>query len=79
MTICQKLYEEILELTNAEEKKDIVWEAADVLFFLFVYLENRNIKFEEVLNELEARRKRPARDSTYGKKENIGKIKSEQI
>lgn len=65
--ISQKLFEEIIELTNAHAKEDIIWEAADVLFFLFVYLENRDIKFGEVLKELEERRKRPARDSTYGK------------
>ncbi|MFH1785212.1 MAG: bifunctional phosphoribosyl-AMP cyclohydrolase/phosphoribosyl-ATP diphosphatase HisIE [Candidatus Micrarchaeota archaeon] len=55
--IVNKLNEELLELLNAEKDDEIIWEAADLLFFMLVYLENRSIKFSKVLDELERRRK----------------------
>ncbi|MBU1887397.1 bifunctional phosphoribosyl-AMP cyclohydrolase/phosphoribosyl-ATP diphosphatase HisIE [Candidatus Micrarchaeota archaeon] len=48
--------EEFIEAGEVKEKKEIVWEAADLLFFMLVYLENRNIKFSDVLEELNRRR-----------------------
>lgn len=55
--IISKLNEECNELIEAEAKKDIVWEAADLFFFMLVYLENRKIEFYEILEELKRRRK----------------------
>ncbi|MFH1521312.1 MAG: bifunctional phosphoribosyl-AMP cyclohydrolase/phosphoribosyl-ATP diphosphatase HisIE [Candidatus Micrarchaeota archaeon] len=55
--IIDKLNEELVELIEAKKNSEIVWEAADLLFFMLVYLENRSIKFSKVLNELERRRK----------------------
>ncbi len=55
--IIAKLREECEELIEAEKPSDIKWEAADLLFFMLVYLENRGILFEDVLAELKRRRK----------------------
>ncbi len=55
--IIAKLREECEELIDAEKPSDIKWEAADLLFFMLVYLENRGISFEDVLVELKKRRK----------------------
>lgn len=54
--IVAKLREETKEVIDAEKDDEIVWEAADLLFFMLVYLENRNIKFTQVLQELKNRR-----------------------
>lgn len=56
--IIAKLREECEELIDAEKPNDIKWEAADLLFFMLVYLENRDIKFEDVLAELRKRRRK---------------------
>ncbi|HID72888.1 TPA: phosphoribosyl-ATP diphosphatase [Candidatus Micrarchaeota archaeon] len=55
--VAAKLREELGELLEAEKDAEVVWEAADLLFFMLVYLENRNIKFSQVLQELKRRRK----------------------
>ena len=54
-----KLQEEFEELKQAlnEEKSNVVHETADVLYHLLVSLEVANIKFEDVLAELENRKK----------------------
>ena len=53
-----KVKEEIGELIEAVEKdSNKVHEAADVIYHLLVYLENNNIKIEDVLEELEKRKK----------------------
>ena len=54
----EKVEEEIKELIEAVNKNDNkIHEAADVLYHLMVYLEANNIKIEDVLNELERRKK----------------------
>ena len=55
--IIEKLREECEELIEAEGQKDITWEAADLIYFTLVYLENREVEFSEVLEELRRRRK----------------------
>jgi phosphoribosyl-ATP pyrophosphohydrolase/phosphoribosyl-AMP cyclohydrolase len=55
--IAAKLREELEELLEAEKGEEVAWEAADLFFFLLVYLENKNIKFSQVLDELKRRRK----------------------
>jgi len=55
----EKLREEANELAEAIREKsveDVAWEAADVLFFTLVALENRGVGVGEVLAQLESRR-----------------------
>ena len=53
-----KVKEEIGELIEAvENKSNTVHEAADVLYRLAVYLEANNIHIEDVMAELEKRKK----------------------
>jgi phosphoribosyl-ATP pyrophosphohydrolase len=53
-----KMEEEFSELKEAlNEKSNIVHEAADIIYHLLVTLEAANIKFEDVLKELENRKK----------------------
>lgn len=53
----EKLQEEIQEIIDAEKRSDVIWEAADVLYFLTVYLAKHNIKVDDVLFELARRRR----------------------
>ena len=54
----EKVLEEINELIEAVEKNsNKVHEAADVLYHLTIYLEANNIKIEEVMTELDKRKK----------------------
>jgi len=53
-----KVLEEINELIEAVEKDtNKIHEAADVFFHLIMYLEANNIKVEDVMSELEKRKK----------------------
>ena len=53
-----KVLEEINELIEAvEENSNKIHEAADVFYHLLMYLESNNIKIEEVMSELEKRKK----------------------
>ena len=53
-----KVKEEIGELIEAvENKSNTVHEAADVFYHLMVYLEANNIHIEDVMAELEKRKK----------------------
>jgi len=54
----EKVLEEINELIEAvEENSNKIHEAADVFYHLLMYLEANNIKIEEVMSELEKRKK----------------------
>ena len=54
-----KLQEELNELKEAlNDNSNVVHEAADTIYHLLVTLEVANIKFEDVLEELENRKKR---------------------
>ena len=54
----EKVIEEIDELIEAVEKDtNKIHEAADVLYHLIMYLEKSGIKIEEVMKELNNRRK----------------------
>tara|TARA_B100000767_G_C19653977_1_gene488023 strand:+ start:717 stop:1016 length:300 start_codon:yes stop_codon:yes gene_type:complete len=59
LTKCiEKMQEEFGELTEAlNDNSNIVHEAADTIYHLLVTLEAANIKFEDVLTELENRKK----------------------
>ena len=53
-----KILEEIDELIEAvEENSNKIHEAADVFYHLLMYLEANDIKIEEVMSELEKRKK----------------------
>ena len=54
----KKVKEEIAELIESVEKNtNKVHEAADVLYHLLVFLEGNDIKIEDVMKELEKRKK----------------------
>ena len=53
-----KVKEEVAELIEAVEKNtNKLHEAADVLYHLLVFLEGNDIKIEDVMKELEKRKK----------------------
>ena len=53
-----KVLEEIDELIEAiEENTNKIHEAADVFYHLLMYLESNDVKIEEVMEELEKRKK----------------------
>lgn len=52
-----KIMEEAQELTEAESAEEVIWEAADLLYFLTVRLAREGIQLEQVLNELRRRRR----------------------
>ena len=54
----EKVLEEINELIEAvESNSNKIHEAADVLYHLIMYLESNNVKIEDVMNELDKRKK----------------------
>ena len=54
----EKVREEIKELLEAVEKKtNKIHESADVLYHLLVYFEANGIKIEDVIDELQKRKK----------------------
>ena len=54
----EKVLEEINELIEAvDENTNIVHEAADVFYHLIMYLEANNIKIENIMEELNQRKK----------------------
>ena len=54
----EKVLEEVNELIEAvEENSNKIHEAADVFYHLLMYLEANDIKIEDVMSELEKRKK----------------------
>ena len=54
----EKVREEIKELLEAVEKNaNKIHESADVIYHLLVYLESNGIKIEDVIDELQRRKK----------------------
>ena len=54
----EKVLEEINELIEAvEQDTNKIHEAADVFYHLIIYLEANNVKIEEVMEELNKRKK----------------------
>ena len=54
----EKVLEEINELVEAvDENNNIIHEAADVFYHLIMYLEANEVKIEEVMGELNKRKK----------------------
>jgi len=54
----QKLVEEAAELILARKRSELVWEAADLLYFTTVLLAREKIGLEPVMRELERRRRK---------------------
>ena len=55
----EKVKEEIGELIEAvENNSNKVHEAADVLYHLLVYLEGKGVRIEDIMDELEKRKKK---------------------
>ena len=51
-----KLKEEIVELENAiKNKKNIIHEAADVIYHLLITLESAGVNFDDIITELKKR------------------------
>ncbi len=55
----EKIKEEASELVEAGEEEEIIWEAADLLYFICVMLAKREVSLDKVLNELKRRRRGP--------------------
>ena len=56
--IAQKLGEEAIELIIAsknDNKKDFVYESADLLFHFLLIIQKKNLRFEDIVKELEQR------------------------
>lgn len=53
----EKLLEEAEEVVIAKTKDEIIWEAADVLYFLTTLLVKSGVAIDDVLNELRRRRR----------------------
>ena len=61
-----KVLEEIDELIEAvEENSNKIHEAADVFYHLLMYLEANDVKIEEVMQELEKRKKWVTMTTTF--------------
>jgi phosphoribosyl-ATP pyrophosphohydrolase/phosphoribosyl-AMP cyclohydrolase len=56
--LSEKILEEAQEVVEAETHEHIVWEAADLLYFLTAKLARHGIGIDEVLHELRRRRKK---------------------
>ncbi|MBN1155962.1 phosphoribosyl-ATP diphosphatase, partial [candidate division KSB1 bacterium] len=52
----EKIMEEAQEVIETNTKEDVIWEAADLLYFLTVYLVKQNVTIDEVIHELRRRR-----------------------
>lgn len=52
-----KLKEESEELVNYKNKSNLIWEAADLLYFTFVLMAKNNLDISDLRNELWRRRK----------------------
>jgi phosphoribosyl-ATP pyrophosphohydrolase/phosphoribosyl-AMP cyclohydrolase len=54
----EKVLEEAEELCTASGREELVWEAADLLYFATVLLTRAGVRVEEVLDELDRRHKK---------------------
>ena len=60
-----KMGEELVELVTARGRGNIIWEAADLLYFVQLYLVNRGVAIEDVLKEIMRRRTSGKKDERY--------------
>ncbi len=54
----EKIEEEAEELTEAENHDEVVWECADLLYFMNVLMFHENVTWKQVLDELDRRHKK---------------------
>ena len=54
----EKILEEAQELVEAKNKDQVIWEAADLLYFWTVLLAKKGVELDDVLNELRRRRRK---------------------
>jgi phosphoribosyl-ATP pyrophosphohydrolase/phosphoribosyl-AMP cyclohydrolase len=64
-----KLTEEVGEFLDAPNRENLIWEAADVLYFLQVILAQSEVSWGEVMGELKRRRRSPRRPDSGTEKE----------
>ncbi len=63
-----KLREEVLEFLEAPNGENLVWEAADLLYFVQVILAQAGASWEDVMRELRRRRRTPVKPKSKRKK-----------
>lgn len=54
----EKIEEEAEEVTEAEGKEEVIWECADLLYFLNVLMCKENVTWKDVMDELDRRHKK---------------------
>ncbi|MDR2964917.1 MAG: bifunctional phosphoribosyl-AMP cyclohydrolase/phosphoribosyl-ATP diphosphatase HisIE, partial [Treponema sp.] len=54
----EKIMEEAEEVCTAKTKEEVIWEAADLLYFTTVLMTKEGVTIEDVLNELDRRHKK---------------------
>lgn len=54
----EKVMEEAEELTEAEDRDEVVWEVADLLYFVNVLMHREGVSWQDVLDELDKRHKK---------------------
>ncbi|MHA2287435.1 MAG: bifunctional phosphoribosyl-AMP cyclohydrolase/phosphoribosyl-ATP diphosphatase HisIE [Promethearchaeota archaeon] len=54
--LLSKIKEESLEVINFTDRDNLIWEIADLTYFILVLMAKNGIKFQEILNELKSRR-----------------------
>ena len=54
--LCSKIKEESLEVINFTDRENLIWEIADLTYFLLVLMAKKGVKVQDILNELERRR-----------------------
>jgi len=54
----EKIMEEAEELTEADNKADVVWECADLLYFVNVLMHREGVSWQDVTDELDRRHKK---------------------
>ena len=50
--------EEAEELTEAEDRDEVIWETADLLYFVNVLMNREGVSWKDVLDELDRRHKK---------------------
>jgi phosphoribosyl-ATP pyrophosphohydrolase len=55
--IMAKIAEESKEIINYTDRENLVWEIADITYFIMVLMASKGIAPEEIVHELRGRRK----------------------
>ncbi|MFP4081134.1 MAG: bifunctional phosphoribosyl-AMP cyclohydrolase/phosphoribosyl-ATP diphosphatase HisIE [Candidatus Aminicenantes bacterium] len=58
----KKIMEEAEELAEARKKEEIIWETADMLYFISVLLAKKDVPLDAVFQELKLRRRTPKKE-----------------